>query len=49
MAKPQALRGIGYGCIHFIRSSGEVQQQLVLLRVETRLCGATFAKLEELT
>jgi hypothetical protein len=49
VSKPQPLRGIGHGCLHFIRSSCELQQQLVLLRVETCLGGATFAKLEEST
>jgi hypothetical protein len=44
VSKPQPLR-----CLHFIRSSCDLQQQLVLLRVETCLGGATFAKLEELT
>ncbi len=49
VSKPQLLRGVGHGCLHFIRSSRELQQQLVLLRVEACLGGTTFTKLEEST
>lgn len=49
VTKSKTLRGVGHRCLYFIRSSGQVQQQLVLLRVEARLHGATLAKLEEST
>jgi hypothetical protein len=49
MSKPQSFGGVGHRCLRFIRSSCELQQQLVLLWMEACLRGATLAKLEELT
>src|SRR5580698_2427768 len=47
--QPQPLCCIGHRCLYFIRSSGELQEQLVLLRVQAGLRGTAFAELEELT
>src|ERR1700722_10994640 len=46
--QPQPLCCVGHGCLYFIRSFGELQQQLVLLRVQAGLRGTAFAELEEL-
>jgi hypothetical protein len=48
MPQPQPLCGVGHSCLHFIRGPCELQQQLVLLRVETRIHSTPFAELEEL-
>ncbi len=48
VSQAQSLRHIGYRRFDIVRSACDVQQELMLLRLQTGFYGASFAEVEEL-
>jgi hypothetical protein len=48
VSEAQSLRCIGYRRFDIVRSACDVQQELMLLRLQTGFYGASFAEVEEL-
>jgi len=48
VSQTQSLRSIRYRRFNIVRSTGDVQQELMLLGMETSVYGASFAEVEEL-
>jgi hypothetical protein len=49
MSQAQAFRYVRYRRLRAVRSSSDVEQELVLLRVKARVCGTGFAEMEKLS
>jgi hypothetical protein len=45
----QSLRGVRDGCLRSLRRPGEMQQELVLLRMQACIHSALFAEVEKLS